>query len=212
MTGPILDDDRVQVTIAQRLNGTTILNTLLYRAQVPVEVLSNSGNFILAGLIAYIRGVGGIVKEMQANQTTDLGYDSVTAQVVGPVRKPYFRVTFNEFGEKDPPTLPTGVDAVITKRSENAGRGRSGAFHLGGIAVEDTLDSNLLPAFRLALATLGDKLLEVIPVVSITPAGIVSFVPIMASDPLTSIGNDVIACQVQQTVRYMTRRTLGRGI
>jgi len=212
MASDIANGDIAQVVISQRLNGQTLLNVLHYKCSVDVGAPPMDTEQTLFDLITDLRAPDSLIATMKNMQTTDLGYNYVQAQIVGPTRRPYVRTTFNEFGELDPPTAPTGCNAVVTKQSAIAGRGKTGSFHLGGFGLDAIIDSVLVPTAKVLLAFVADEIIKTRIVVQAIPASAVSFGPILVSNPQTTSGTEMESVTIQPQVRYMTRRTVGRGI
>lgn len=128
------------------------------------------------------------------------------AQVISPARTAFRERAAGDAGLRDA-SKSANFDAVVTKRTDFSARWAQGNFYLPGIAGTDMDDGELLNTYKDDIetglswlkntATLGVGQPTLIPVIFRRSDN--------TSTPITSI-------VVQDQVRVMTRRTVGRGV
>lgn len=200
----------IQATVEQRLNGQTVLNTLQYRTDNYVGGSSVDGESLLAAMNTKLQDVAGLIPLMRAAQSDDLEHLKLRLQVVHPIRRPYALFDTGGTGNIAQPSEPSGINAVIVKQSSNVGRGTAGAFHLGGIPQNAVSEGLLTAGYQVLLTDLADEIQQI---QAITVAGVtLDLVPMMFNGTTVDNNDDIWDAYIKDTVRYMTRRTVGRGI
>ncbi len=212
MAAPLATGDVVQVIIRQSFDSQAILNVLHYRADVPPSLTSNDSDQVLSALDSQLNSANQLTSDMIQLQVADVLWQYIQYQIVFPFRRPYFRSPSTLIGTNIGDPSPAGVSAVITKRSENAGRGRSGSFHLAGVPTNAYSASVIDSIYLEQMSDLGDRIAEEQAVLLPPVVDPIVFTPVLWSGPEDLQGALLIGCVSQPEVRYMTRRTVGRGI
>lgn len=209
MPGPIAAGDIVQCVIESRVEGQVMLNVLYYRAN-EAEV----GSSYFESLEKLIESVisdpnTAITPRMQPLMGPNVTIEAVQVQRVYPARDVYRRQPLGDQGSHADDCDATNVAAVIVKQAAVAGRGRSGTFHLGGLASTTYALGSLTADARTLLLALGDSLDDRQPGVADTE----QWVPGMFN-PLLGAGlnfTEIAATAPKDTLRVMRRRTVGVG-
>lgn len=130
----------------------------------------------------------------------------VRAQIIAPSRYAYYFASPFEVGMRGP--AATGnLDAVITKRTDMAGRREVGNWFLPVGDPEDMLDGLLTPLF---IGQIADKMSWLRTRQTMTVSG-AQLDPVIFHKA-TGTASDIRSLLVHPEVRVLTRRTVGRGI
>lgn len=206
--------DIYQVSAAGTIFGQRVLLTQNYiivaqDASAPDNVVSTSLNLKVSGVAV----LGGDVLESKylALLPPEYTLDFWQAQKVYPIRQAYRRLARAVAGTHAASTEATNQAAVITLRTDTAGRSQIANKHIGPIPQDVAVqDSGLLTAaYKALMTTFANALLEQIDLdidlntVSLYPC-IYHVGEVPTSSPLT---NHVIG----DTVRVMRRRTVRVG-
>lgn len=206
---PIAIGDIIQVQIRTQVENQTVLNVLHYRSLSNRDTVTYQEglNDLIDGIA--VDDVTSIIDPMLPLMGPNAEVIYVQAQRVYPARDIYVRRNINRSGEHADDCDATNVDAVIVKQSEKTGRGRSGVFHLGGLANttyalgEMTADSMTLLA-GLA-SSLKVRMAEIIPDTGFDPG--------MYNPDLGGVTGftKVADCTPRKQLRVIRRRTVGVG-
>lgn len=207
---PIAAGNIAQVTIECQCEGQTLLNVLHYRAKIglPTEDYFLSMSHLEE---AIAEGSGsGIVPAMTPLVGLNVQFVACTVQRIAPARSPLLRVNIDTPGGSGAGCDAINVAAVITKRGEVPGRGKSGTFHLGGLARDTYLHGVMTEASLEFLATLADKLNDE----QVASGTTFVWEPVIFNPGGESIGSAqlIVFCGASRTLRVMRRRTIGYGI
>lgn len=207
---PVAVGDVIQVTIEMRYNQQVYLNVLHYQSQENFSpaLYESTLNTLLDTLET--DAVTGIIEPYQAIVTEAVEFRTLTAQRVYPTRDYYVRVPVNVFGTYDGTQGTGNIGATISKRSQAAGRGRTGSFHTPALPAEGQNNGSLTTIYR----GLVEDVASAIRFVQVESGAGTGFVPGMFNPALGGPNNFVplIGTDVQPTVRVMRRRTVGVGI
>lgn len=210
MADPIAAGDIVQVIIESRVEGQSLLNVLYFKAN-EAEVGSTYQES-LAQLIESIVSDPNtaIVPRMTPLMGPNVTVANVQAQRVYPTRDVYRRQPTGEPGTHVDDCDATNVAAVIVKQSTVAGRGRSGTFHLGGLANTTYALGHMTTDAQTLMLALGDSLDDKQPGIVDTE----QWQPGMFNPSLGAGMNftEIGATTPRETLRVMRRRTVGVGI
>lgn len=196
----------LQVTYEYDMFNQSLMNTLHYVVDTTgggvffdqlQEVADYFGDVVTAGR------PGRAIHNYTSESLTML---RTRAQVIAPIRYSYRSSPVFQAGLRGV-TTTCNTDAVLTKRCDLAGRKYRGNFFLPGIAANDTFEGVLTGAYKTLLEVnfqwLDDK--PVMPVSGMILEPVIFHRINGAWDPVTDYA-------VQDQVRVMTRRTVGRGI
>lgn len=200
----------VQVTIESQALGQTLLNVLHYRAKI---ALAGQDYFLVMSNLAEAIGespTAGIVPKMLPLMGANTSVANIYCQRIAPVRSPFLKTLVDMPGSHVEDCDASNLAAVITKRGDVSGRGRSGTFHLGGLGNTVYGHGFITPGSLTLLEELADKMNDP----QLTSGGSSVFEPIIynpgGGSPGT--GNEIVFCGPSNTVRVMRRRTVGLGI
>lgn len=137
-------------------------------------------------------------------------YYQTRVQIIYPQRKVYLSIPFVATGAR-PTTngLPANSNAVVTKRVNIVGRGRSGSIHITGLNAADALDGRIQPG---ALALLQDIANHVGDKYQGVPAIPDMWQPVTFSASQPATPGPVFGGIAEPQARVMRRRTVGVGI
>lgn len=203
---PLPLDGIVQVSYRYAMCGQQLLNVLHYKVTdtgsgtVP-EQLQNIADYMGATGVPDARA-GGIITCIPSNCTLV----ECRAQLVHPFRTSYQRHEIIEDGLRGLSDT-ANVDVVITKRTDAAGRDQVSATHLPGIAQADMVEGLLDPDFK---ATVLDSM-EWLAAEQLVAIADVHLQPVIWHQDLGGSNSAITNILVQNEVRVMVRRTVGRG-
>lgn len=200
------------VTFEGRLAGQTTLSTFWYRLDALGNALSVEA--LYGDMNDVIQDADGLADLFARCCPDDWAFPNVWIQCVAPVRYAKHIFTNGDIGG-DGPALTANVDAVILRRGELANRRNVSTLHVP-LALTDSnaLDGVLLNAgVKPKLVELAAKMLEPIPLPGSTPGRMIPVIynP-LPKPPLPKASYPIVSTAVEETVRVMTRRTVGRGI
>lgn len=207
---PVAAGDIIQVIIKGEANGQTLLNVLYYKAKsgYPEDTYAEAMEELWAAIV--VDDITSITDAMVPLMGNNTGINWVQCQRVYPTRDYYYRGAADLQGTHADDCDAPNVSAVITKRSERSGRGRSGSFHLGGIANTTYALGKITPAAQSLLVTLAAGI-ELVQQETTDGTG---YEPGMFNPELGAGLNwsPIADTTVQETLRVMRRRTVGVGI
>jgi hypothetical protein len=204
----VLQNDTLEVTIVQELNGQAILNVLHYK----VNEASNNPSIeeVADGFYTAWVATEKLLNRLWALQSQDLKYLGLRVQTVSPERKAYW---FKKAVDSDGPSngadaLPVNVTAVITKRASKVGRKYHGDVFIAGLGVDAIEKSLWLDTTYTELEQLADTLKE-----DVIFSGIDANPIIYHGDTAEATNDDfVMAAVPHRESRVMRRRTVGLGV
>jgi hypothetical protein len=207
---PIALGDIVQVIVGSTAFGQQALNVVYYRATGNMG--PNSYAASLSDLVAsvLVDPVTGIVPELLKCIGPNVTVNFVQAQKVYPVREIPLRQIAASAGQHADDCDAFNVSAVILKKSETSGRGRTGSFHVAGIPSTAYALGSLTTAYRTILS--GLRVAIGLPQDSLVPGS--DWRPVIYS-PGMGVGfnqHEIIETAINPYVRVMRRRTVGVGI
>lgn len=203
----LTDGDRVLVTLGGTLLGQRFLNTFLYRTTITGPAV----DYVTAlnKLFAELNDAIGLIEFWQGCLPANAGGLFCWLQVIKPtrLRRLYYNVPGT--GNWESEALTANVQASITRQGPG-----TGAREQGGIRVPIATDAatitggNVTAAMEVRLQTLADAIKENVPIA--TPD--VVFIPQVGVPAGALASFDLFETTVQETVRVLRRRTVGRGI
>lgn len=198
-------NDIVEVTWNQRLAGQMVLTYFHYLvtgAGAAPEVGAFSTTLAGAQIVP-----GGPVLDVYDELSNEMRLISARAQVIKPTRWAY-REVFPDVeinGASGDHALPPGVAIAITKQGAGAGRHYHGTLHLAGFpqtrCADGLVNADAIPDIRTAFDFLN--LVQTVDGVELTP------IIYNADTPGDSFPIDHFT--VEETLRTMSRRVVGRG-
>lgn len=130
---------------------------------------------------------------------------SVKAQVVSPDRYAYRFKNIYTAGDRGE-SYTANVDAVVTKRTDSSGYGKQGDMFLPGLDANDAVGALITDAFFTEIET-GMQWLKA----SVVTEADGLYSPVIFHRGTATV-TPITSVLPHNTVRVMTRRTLGRGI
>lgn len=209
---PVNQGDLIQLTFVSRWNAQIIMLTTHYKCRTPASG-SQSTAITLQGLIDYVDPAG-------ANSLGDVYLKCLPenvilremwAQKIYPAREVKQSKAVSYTGLWPTAEANTGnIDAVITLRTDKAGRSQVGNKHIGPMPQDAYTSGQISGAMILAMETLGEGLVNALN----TPAsGQYDPVIFHRNGDGAAAKSDLIGSYViQTTARVMRRRTVGLGI
>lgn len=203
------EGDIAKVAIYQRLYDQRVLNVLYYRVQALGNPVAQSTALQeLANEIADETKPNGLVAKMRLALSVDLSFEQVRAQMVYPLPTVYYSSPMGFTASVNKPAGTANVAASITKKTERFGERGIGRMQLGGIPNDGYTGGILTPAQIDLLDEVGNAMRLLVE----TPAGLITWVPVLYHGPASLVVYDVVThYEVQHTVRDMRRRTVGLG-
>jgi len=198
-------DSIIQAVIVGELYGQQTLNVLHYFQE------DGDADFRdpLSALLDDWDAADGLLKKVCLATSEEFFIRTIMAQVVYPSRLVAVRRTTHDHnqGEILNPALPPNVAAVITKKTDFAGRDQVGGFHLAGCPQEGQEEAEWTDGQRELLVAVGNKIIE-----SINLGGFGNPAKPILWDPGTpTVRSEVTDFDLQRTIRIMRRRTKGVG-
>lgn len=207
---PIAVGNVVQVVIGTKFAGQQALNVLYFQSDSAMG--PNQYIETLEALIGEINsdGIDGIVPFMLPAMGPNVTHNFTQAQRVYPVRSIPVRIETASDGTHVDDCDTFNIAAVISKKVDKPGRGRTGSFHLAGIPNTAYFEGSFTPPYIDLLDALADRL-------ETYQEGIVAgskWFPVTFNPNLGAGENvqQVVQCSPRGTVRVMRRRTVGVGI
>lgn len=204
----IQDRATCQILAKQRLFGQQIINTFYYQYE-GTSTPSTGGRAEVNALLNNFATDDGtnIVGSMQQAQSQDLEWETVTGQLVDPVRRP------PEFAELDSTVgvligdaAPPNSAAVITRYGSFGGRRGNGSLHIAGFVSASINGGSLDGTLISLLNAIALKLTE--PINGATGV----WQPVLWNPGVIGDQNIVFRARPEPQVRVMRRRTVGQGI
>lgn len=203
--------DVVEIVMEGRQDEQSILNTFHYQCTsiVPETVSFDDGVLALNANISALTGLQNRFLDALASDYTLL---SVRYQLVQPNRFPFIRITKNLQGHVDEPALPCFSTVSIERRGEGATRRNIGRLQLAAVPAAWVTNGVLNGGEGMVYTTLATEMTDTLE----DPFGAGS-----EADPvlITAQGvgpapapRPILATEVKQNIRSMTRRVVGRGI
>lgn len=212
MAEPVLGNtaigDVFLVTFDGRLSNQRILNTFHYEVITSPDVPTDRWDSY-DEIYAQVASPGALAEKFLAFTASNYELKYIQIQCVAPVRKIFRRYTMNTPGTRAGNAPAPNLALSIERRGDSATRRGVGRLQVPGLLATDIVNGLIqAPAFILASA-IKDQLLLAVPV-----GGTTGF-----ADPtlygITPGGSYhktlIIGADVKDTVRTMSRRTVGRG-
>jgi len=209
MAIPILAlNDVLQIVHAYSVDNQTCLNVFHYR----IKTLDTTPNRTYIQQLAdvaeeLVLDPVGMVQGWAAMAAANAQSVFMQVQRIHPTRNPYYRRSTNTVGAIAGVSAPSICALSITKRTEQVGRGRSGHTQLGGLPVGDLLNGKWeVNSLNRAEDYADWMLLDLL----FGQAGQIE--PVIYREAGNPYYARLIACNTNQQVRTMHRRTVGLGI
>lgn len=209
---PINQGDLVQLTFVSRWNAQVIMLTTHYKCRTPPSGSQSTGQ-TLQGLIDYVDPAG-------ANSLGDvylkclpenLILREIWAQKIYPTREVKQSKAVSYTGLWPTAEASTGnIGAVITLRTDKAGRSQVGNKHIGPLPQDAYTNGQISGAAIIAMEVLGEALVN-----ALNTAGSGQYDPAIyhrAGDGAAQKSDLIASFVIQTTARVMRRRTVGLGI
>lgn len=208
MAWPINGGDILQLTHWQKLDGQTLLNIMHYRISGSLVTIADGATALSDFLTGYAASGTSVYGKIKACQATSVAHEKITAQIIWPVRRPFVVKDTGDSGARVGTAMPTGCAACITKRQDVAGRGKTGRMEVGGYLVTDVEDSQITNTLADLLIELAESMEAKLSLGAQTNV----LIPAIYNKAQPANTGDIDTTSINYTVRYLTRRTVGRGI
>jgi hypothetical protein len=206
---PIAVNDIIQVTLEADFWGSRILNTFHYRCLSAPPAGPTSGS--LASLLAYLWDQATGIMSLKWGPVNNTSYflRRAKGQVLTPIRSAYVNFDIGGTGAIVPDGLQvSNLSWVITRKTDLGGRAFRGNLHLVVPTAGWTTNSGFLSgANRVDREALRDQ----IPLQVSVPIG-GQYEPVIFHRNLDPNYTRITTAVIQDEVRTMSRRTVGRGI
>jgi len=205
---PLAVNDIVQVTVFGQKDGNTILNVFHYQCTTAPSTGTPAEN--IGSLLNFLWEVdnGMLQPAWMAVHAEDYLLRAVRGQRVNPSRTAYVEQLLVDTGDIQVNTLNTSnLSWVIVKQSDTPGRRGKGTLHMVVPSTDWIIDGQLDQAGAADRTTLANLLDDQVTV----PAGGV-FVPVIYHPNFSPNFSRITHATIMQTIRTMSRRTVGRGI
>lgn len=209
--GPVAVENLLKVTFFQKLYGQQVLNTLWYEVTAvpgtPVD------RWVVMGELAdTITGTVSILTDMKSLQVAALNHDAVRVSVYINVldRFPYYEIAVNDPGVRTGNAKTANIAMSIEKRAANFAdhpRKGIGRMQLAGLPVEE-ISAGFWGATILDDA---NALCQDITNDVVTTSGCTLTPSLVTWGPSSYTAHPIFGCAAKDTVRDMSRRTVGRG-
>lgn len=194
------------------LYGQRLMNVLHYKQLIADPAGTNPANLVIDGL----QVAGGMQAVIRQAIPSDCSLDSIDAQLIYPTRKRYIRRVVGLPGQWESAATTANVAASIEKYTALAGRNQVGRIQIPISPLADACVGGFTtPDMRAALQDIAAQ----IPfVLHAADSVLAQFGPVLfhRQNPQTPnippSYNDIAGAFAMDTVRVMTRRTVGRGI
>jgi len=210
--GPVQDGDSFRITLFQKLYNQTVMNVLHYVCSAPGATPPDRYEVAKQLTIAFAAGPDGIGLQLLAVQSEDLTHMFYRGQFLKEIDStyPFYDNPQNTTGGVATPAAVANIALSIEKRAfadpEHPREG-IGRIQVAGIP-NDQYDGGLFKSTYLDdYANLLQDLAD--PIVVATD---VTLLPCLSRKGATLwIDSPIFQCTIKDTVRVMTRRTVGRG-
>ena len=209
---PVNQGDLIQLTFVSRWQAQVIMLTTHYKCRTPPSSSQSTG-VTLNGIIDYVDPAGAnslgdvYLKCLPENVTMR----EIWAQKIYPARGVKRSKATSYTGLWPTADATTGnIDAVITLRTDKAGRSQVGNKHIGPLGSDAYTNGLVSASLQLAMETLGEGLVNALN----TPSN-GQYDPCIYhrnGDGAAAKSDLVSSYVIQTTVRTIRRRTVGLGI
>lgn len=213
MPYPIPPNAIVEVTYRYDVDGQANLNTYFYKYVNDNTVIGDGAGF-LAGWSSVLgdKEISGQLANIMVNLTpVTVAHRWVQTQMIFPIRYALQRVAINQSGAVNGTTQPVGVAVSITRRTQLAQKGRVGRIQLGGVFRDYVANSVLTAAGTTAYSPMRAWCTASRFPLS-GPAEPREMQPVLFNRTAPSASQPISSATIQPEARFMTRRTVGRGI
>lgn len=208
MAYPINPGDIIEYTIVMQMDGQTCLNVYHYRYIEGQTPIADGASKLQTFADDEITSLVSPYAATKNNVTSTVTFVGLRVQKIFPTRQAFVFGVGGGSGAGGADELPSGVAGCITLRGEAAGRGKAGRKEVPGMQVENVANGSFTPTgitrlSDIATSALLDRELDG-PTKRLEP---VIFNRITPADSQL-----IVSAVPQPTVRFLTRRTVGRGI
>lgn len=201
-------NDVLEYIIMYQLDGQTLMNTFHYKYSEVAAPQTNAAVLLSDWLAAAKVDATGTYLALKAAASNKVTFTTHRIQIIYPVRRAYADGTLGAVGSRGDTAMPSGVSGCVFRKSDLAGRGTVGRIEVGGMLTDDALDGYVTPTYTALLSSIATTLI-LNRDIGVEPA---SLQPILFKRSAPVFSPLVSQVGVRSTVRYMTRRTVGRGI
>ena len=210
MAYPISGGAILQVTRYCTINDQAVETVRCY--QLPIGNDISDGNAFLIALANAIdmtgAGWGGLMTDNQSEDVINISYK---AQAIYPQRYAYASlITAHTTGGAGGDAMPQNLAFVITCQGDYPGRHNVGNVHLTGFQDSQTSEGFIVPGFLGIMSNIAVALTNTLFVQSGNDSAQVY--PVILNRAAPSTSQPITHATVQETVRTMRSRTVGRGI
>jgi hypothetical protein len=212
----VSDNDVVNIQVKQSLFGQVLLTSTFWQVKKVSPDVIDTGT-VQTAVVAWWNDLGGAKSHYQTIQSTDLGYDELSSQVIYPTRVGrLFNSIAGDTGLFGAPSMPSNVSMVLkrvtglaTKRLLKSLVGQVGTLHIGGLAFQAvTGDFITEPTILSGLQSLGTFYCQPISLSAHS-----SMIPVLFhSTALLPSVTPVVHADASNEARIMRRRTVRVGI
>lgn len=211
--GPTEEGDTFRVTFFQRLDNQQVLNVLHYSVVDPT--ITPPDRYTLSALLAQEMVVdpGGIAREIAAMQSNSVLWEAVRVQFLKEVTAsyPYYQLAVAFAGERLGDVVAPNLALSLEKRAQTAPttpRQGIGRIQIAGPPPNVMVNGLFTAPYIADAANLCDELAE-----NITLAIGVELQPVLSRPGLTNwLDSPIFDVIPHNTIRTMSRRTVGRGV
>ena len=206
MSFTVQNGDVLEVVISARMNSQTLLNVLHYQYTESTPQIDGKAEIdAVLDQFTVEDGMLGAWADAMSNACT---IESISGQIIKPVRFPYVRRSVGLVGDLVGQPLPQNVSASITKQSTIAGRGKSGRLQAFPADVGSVANGLITAGARTKYTALANAVGGKLD----NAGGITAWLPIIFDRDAGGTQARVEGTVVQSTVRVLSRRTVGRGV
>jgi hypothetical protein len=196
----------VELALEGTLDAQRVMNLLHYRVSYTSGGPAGEDELFNA-LHAAITPTGELIPRYLACISTDFTLDRIRYQVVAPTRTRFRYKDMGITGTGGAPACPPADSACITLRGDGAGRTNRRSLHLPGLPFDWVNQGKVDPGFLTNFANLRLKLEHIYTVLTT-----VDLQPCIWHRTNYVQSVQIKDSQLQDSVRTMRRRVLGRGI
>ena len=204
MPYPVPIGSILEVAIEGELFGQQIMTLFHYILE---SGTIGDGRQLALDALAALQAPGGLWTDYLLCVSQDMVNISMSAQWIAPTRYAYVTSAVGAAtGGLAQASLPPNVSVALTKTCNNAGRHYVGTIHMPAVA-KTSQDEGVIDAGAVVVYT---QLAEDVPE-SIVLGGGTELTPAIYNRAAYALSPIITACQVQNTLRTMHRRTVGLG-
>lgn len=206
LTFSIFKNDIIETVFRGRVNGQVTMS--LFHHQYTSDIALVDGVGVLDELFAKMVATGGLYARYRNCLSSDWNNGIVTLQkITGTRYRKLEYIPTNREGAVASAALPPATACCLTRQAAIAGRGSVGTLHMPAVPNTFAEEGLTTVAADTAYGLLATQLAAVI---TLTAGG--NFNPVIFHRPSPANSPFVALVALQETIRTMRRRVVGRGI